>query len=349
MGPRSSQAQRLKEPKTPKARKGSHSMPIGISIAAQHTRLQFGLWKRIARFVPHFEAMAALNGGSERPGGSSDRQVMSPTSLGATLLQGEACGPPYGSVAAASPLSRGDNGQGFGDGPRPRSTTGAMTPMANGVGQVPDGTARQGLESGPVVQPTQETPEPMVVHALAGQDRQLELSVGQQQHLQLELQRVQTVAVPEAFETSHQVEFGVARSDSGGMASHDLEMQYQVVETNAGGSSVYRWMTRLTEFLRTSTAAGASELGGRVLGSLAVSPRQSLHSTPQQRQSSRTLFSPPEELPSPPHRTQSPPQQRMQPLFDAHAVERMQRMQGAAPLLYGPGESGHGQGSVERA
>ena len=129
-----------------------------------------------------------------------------------------------------------------------------------------------------------------------------------------------------------------------GVAARDLEMQYQVVESGVGGPSVFRWMTRLTEFLRMNTALGSSELGDRVLGSLAASPHQSHRSTPQQRRRSPPQpFSPPEEIPSPVWHI--PEQQHMQPLFDQSALDQMRQSQEAAPLLYGPGER-RGQGST---
>ena len=321
--------------------------PVGPTTsrhASSKAEVQIVLWCKTSE--PCIEAMDMLH---RRPGStlsSSDNpaqpvgtvpQVMSPNGVQGGILDGEVAGPAYGAV---------DTGL-----------------MPNGVSPgdqtvASDGGRRLDASGG----------QPDLGQTIGHELVQLEpVRGGQLADLPQNLQPQQGLHVVQA-EGAFQ-----AQSGEGQMRGAEWTAERHVFTRTAGSSSpttMMRWLTRITEVLRTTTDA-AGDLQGRVLGGLGLTPGQgvqgSSHTTPthspprqqpntyssnkqqqQQQQPRRSEVSPPEELRMPMSWTgeTNSPAFDPAPLFGAGEMRQLWDGVRRAPLLYGQ-VPGHAQQQSE--
>ena len=247
------------------------------------------------------------------------QQVMSATAAGARgvqLLEGEAAGPMYGAVGQEQPPAEEQpvlvNGYG-----RPLEQD--MTPGAAVVqGSQGPGAAVVQESQGPGVAMGQEGQGPGTLMGHGGQGPGTLVGYGSQEQAlgvapegrQREfVAAMAAVSHPDSAEPWAPAMGDLVQATGMGpgamgraepmipVAHHggSVEMQFESAYSPGAGPgqtqapvTTVRWMTRLTDFLRTAAGPGSGRLGERMLGSLGLTPTQH-HVQPQQQQQTYSM------------------------------------------------------------
>ena len=250
-------------------------------------------------------------------------QVMSPNGVQGGILDGEVAGPAYGAVD----IGLLPNGVSCGD----------QTVALDGGRQLDASSGQPDL--GQTIGHELVQLEPMVDGRVAETPQNFQ----QQQELHL-------VQADGAFQ---------ARERGSQMSGAEWTTERHVVTRTAGGSSpttMMRWLTRITEVLRTTTDV-AGEFQGRVLGGLGLTPGQGMQgsrATPVQTPTSQQRSGHSSSHPQPQQQGLSPPEELRMPLSwtgesgasaretgPLFGVQEMQQLWDGvrrAPLLYGPAQ-----------